>query len=451
MAFGEKLRNAMERIKSAAFIDKETIKEAIKDIQRALIAADVEVNLVGNLSKEIEKRAFEKPPAGISRREFVIKATYDLLVELLGGSHKTPKKPSRILLLGLFGQGKTTTAAKLAYWYKKRGSSVGLICADVHRPASFEQLKQLSEQAGVEFFGEKNEKNAARIVAHGLKQLKKHDLVIVDSAGRSALDKELIEEIKEVKKAFNPDQTWLVLSADIGQLAKKQANAFNEAVNVNGIILTKTDGSARGGGALAACAETRAPVYFIGTGEKLADLQEFDAQRYLSLVMGYGDLQGLLEKAKEVSEKEALSPEELLSEDFTLKMFYKQLEAAKKMGPLSKVAEMLGLKAHLPKEQLEIGQEKMDSFKVIMDSMTEQELSKPEIINRERIHRIAKGSGKSEASVRELLKQYKQTKKLFDKFKKIGKKKDLQGLNEKDIERLMKRFSPRKKKKFKFR
>lgn len=343
----------------------------------------------------------------------------------------------------------TTTAGKLALWYKKRGRKVGLICADVHRPASFEQLQQLSEQVGVDFYGNKKEKNAVKIVQTALEELKKDDLLILDSAGRSGLDEKLIQEIINVRKAFNPDQVWLVLSADIGQLAKKQAQAFHEAVGVNGIILSKVDGSAKGGGALAACAETRAPVYFIGTGEKLADLEPFNAQRYLGRVMGYGDLQGLLEKAREISEVEELKPEDFLKGEFNLRTFYKQLEAARKVGPLSKVAEMIGLKMQLPKEQLELGQEKLDSFKVIMDSMTKQELMNPEIINKSRIERIAKGSGKKPEEVRELLKHYRQLKKMFEKFQKIAGKKDLDKLDSGDIEKLMKRFS-RKKKRFKF-
>ncbi len=449
MALGEKLRGAMEKLRSSVLLDKNAVKEAVKDIQRALIASDVEVNLVFNLSKEIEKRSMKEPPKGMDRREFIIKQTYDLLAELLGGSNEPPKEPKRILLLGLFGQGKTTSAAKIAAWYKKRGRNAGLIAADVHRPASFEQLKQLSEQVQVGFYGDKGEKSAAKIASGGLRELKKKDLLILDSAGRSGLDEALAQEIKEVKQAFDPEQIWLVLSADIGQLAKKQAQAFHEAVGVNGIILSKVDGSSKGGGALAACAETRAPVYFIGTGEKMQDLEVFDAQRYLGRIMGYGDLQALLEKAKEI-ETEELSPEELLKENFNLKTFYKQLEAAKKMGPISKVAEMLGMKMQLPKEQLEVGQEKLDSFKVIMDSMTEQELNEPETINRSRIKRVARGSGKKEEEVRELLKHYKKLKKMFDKFKKIAKKKDPSNFSEQDLQKMMKRFS-KKKKKFRLR
>ncbi len=445
MALGEKLRGAMERLKSSVLLDKNAVREAVKDIQRALIASDVEVNLVFNLSKEIENRAMKEPPKGMSRREFIIKQTYDLLVELLGGSHELPVQPKRILLLGLFGQGKTTSAAKLATWYKKRGRSVGLICADVHRPASFEQLQQLSEQVGAGFYGDKKEKSAAKIALSGIEHLKKHDLLILDSAGRSALDEALIQEIRDVKNAFNPDQVWLVLSADIGQLAKKQARAFHEAVGVNGIIISKTDGSSKGGGALAACAETRAPVYFIGTGEKISDLEVFDANRYLGRIMGYGDLEALLEKAKEISEESELSPQDVLQGKFTLKVFYKQLEAARKMGPLSKVAEMLGLKTQLPKDQLELGQEKLDSFKVIMDSMTNQELNEPELVTRSRVERIARGSGKKPEEVRELLKQYRQLKKVFEKFKKIAGKKNPSEFGEQDIQKLMKRFSKKKK------
>ncbi|MEM0360130.1 MAG: signal recognition particle receptor subunit alpha [Candidatus Diapherotrites archaeon] len=451
MGLGEKLRAAMERLKNAAFLDREAITEAVKEIQRALISSDVDVNLVFNLSKEIEKKASEVPPKGMDRREFIIKTTYDLLAELLGGQHEIPKEPKRILLLGLFGQGKTTTAGKIANWYKKRGRHVSLVCADVHRPASFEQLQQVSQQAGVEFYGLKNEKNAAKIVESALREIRKQDLVIVDSAGRSALDEELTREIISVKNAFNPDQTWLVLSADIGQLAKKQASAFHEAVGVNGIILSKADSSSKGGGALAACAETRAPVYFIGTGEKLADLEVFDAKRYLGRIMGYGDLEALLEKAREAVEEKDFKPEDILEGEFNLDVFYKQLEATRKMGPISKVAELMGLKMQIPKEQLELSEEKLDSFKVIMDSMTKQEKKNPGIINRERIERIARGSGKKPEEVRELLKQYRQLEKMLGKFKKIAGRKDPEKMDEKDVQRLLQRFSAKKRKRLKFR
>jgi signal recognition particle subunit SRP54 len=447
MSFGLRLRNAIERIKNSAFLDKETVKEAIKEIQRALIASDVEVSLVLELSKKIEKEAFKEPPKGVNRKEFVLKKTYDLLVEILGGEKAViPENPKRILLVGLFGSGKTTSTIKIAKYYAKRGKKVGVIEADTFRLAAFDQLKQLAEKNGINFFGIQGEKNSSKIVEKGLKELSDCSVIIVDSAGRSALDEELISELKDLTKTLKPDNVWLVLSADIGQVAKKQAIAFSKAVNINGVVITKMDGSAKGGGALAACAATKSPVLFIGVGEKVNDLEEFDAERFLSRVMGYGDLQGLLEKMKEITEEKILSPEELLKGEFNLHTFYAQLMAARKMGPLKKVAEMLGLSMQVPKEQLELGEEKLESFKVIMDSMTKQEMRDPEILNKSRIKRIALGSGKKEEEVRELLKHFKQMKKVFKKFKKIGEMKEL---DEKKLNKLMQKFA--KKKKFKIR
>lgn len=450
MGLGEKLRNAMEGLKKATVLDKNAVREAVKDIQRALISSDVEVSLVLDLSKKIEGEALkENLPKGLTRREHILKVSYDELVKLISGKGEiAPEKPKAILLVGLYGMGKTTTTAKLAKYYIKRGLTVGLICADSYRPAAFEQLQQLSDKLKVPFYGNPKEKNASKIVEAGLKELGKTDLIIVDSAGRDALNKELVEEIKAVNRVLKPDEKWLVLGADVGQLAKKQAQAFNEAVGVNGVVITRMDGSAKGGGAIVACNETKASVYFMGVGEKLDDIEAFDAERFLSRIMGYGDLQALLEKAKEVSVEE-LSPEELLKGEFNLDTFYKQLEATKKMGPLNKVAEMLGMKMQMPKEMLEMTEGKLDGFKVIMDSMTKQEKEDPDTLNRNRILRIAKGCGKNEAEVRELIKQFKQMQKMFKKFGKIDEKKLQKGGF--DPNKLMQMFGKKKKMKKHFR
>lgn len=447
--FGEKLRNAIEGLKRATVLDKDAIKAAVKEIQRALISADVEVSLVLELSKKIESKAFEELPKGLSRREHIVKITYDSLVELLGGESKNfPENPQKILLVGLFGSGKTTTAGKLGKFYSKRGKNIGIICADTFRPAAFEQLKQLSEKAKLDFFGIETEKNAAKVVLEGLKKFHGKDLIIVDSAGRNALDNSLVEEIKEINSIFKPDQTWLVLGADLGQIAKKQAQAFHEAIGVNGVILTRTDGSAKGGGTLAACNETKAPVYFIGAGEKLEDLEKFEANRFLSKVMGYGDLKGLLEKAMEISEEQDLSPEQLMQEQFNFKTFYQQLKAAKKMGPLGKVAEMMGFSMKIPKEHLDMGQEKLDNFGHIIDSMGEKERLNPELLNKSRIQRIAKGSGTTEQDVRELIKQFKQMQKMLSSFKKIGSEKEIEKMSSgKGLEKLMQKMGMKQKKK----
>ncbi|MFH1895511.1 MAG: signal recognition particle receptor subunit alpha [archaeon] len=447
MGLGEQLRNAMEKIRNSSSLDKNTVKEVSKEIQRALISSDVQIELVLQLTKRIEETAFKDLPTGINRREFIVKNTYDILAEALGGKKPVLEKtPEKILMLGLFGAGKTTTSGKLAKYYSNRGKKVGLICADTFRPAAFEQLKQLSEKIEVPFFGLEEEKNAAKVVEEGMKKFREFDLIIVDSAGRSSLDEKLVKEIKEINSALKPDLTLLVLGADIGQIAGKQTKAFHESVGVNGVILTKMDGSAKGGGALIACSITKAPVYFIGTGEKMNDLEEFDATRYLSRIMGYGDLQGLLEKVKEATEFEEVDLEELMKKEFNLDVFYKQLKAARKMGPLNKVMEMMGLSQQIPKEQMQLGEEKLDSFKQIMDSMTKKEKLDPEVLNHSRILRIAKGSGKKEEDVRELIKQYKKMKKMFKQMKKLS---DPEALQKKGaMEKLMKKFGKQKKVKF---
>ncbi len=448
MVLGEKLRNAMESLRKATVFDKSAIKEATKELQRALISADVEIKLVLELTKDIEEGAMkEKLPKGLTRREHVLKVTYDKLVELIGGTGKqAPEKPKKILLVGLFGAGKTTTVAKLAKHYGKRGQKVGVIAADTYRPAAVEQLEQLCEKANIPFFGIKGEKNAAKVIKEAKKKMKGFDLLITDSAGRSAFDSDLVKEIKEINDCLKPDEKWLVLAADVGQLAKKQAQAFHDAVGVNGVIITRIDGSAKGGGALAACAVSKAPVYFLGIGEKIDDLQAFDPQRYLSRIMGYGDLQALLEKAKEVQEDEEISPEELMKGEFNLDTFYKQLKATKKMGSLSKVAEMLGLKMQMPQEMLDMTEGKLDGFKVMMDSMTKEEKLNPDVLNKSRILRIAKGAGKKEADVRELIKSYKQMSTVFKRFRNI----DEASLKKKgglDMGKLAGMFGKRKKKK----
>jgi signal recognition particle subunit SRP54 len=322
---------------------------------------------------------------------------------------------------------------------------VGVICADTFRPAAFEQLQTNAKIAGAEFFGIKGETNAAKVVKQGLKELteKNCDLIICDSAGRSALDEELVGEIQEIEKIFQAEEKWLVIGADIGNLAKKQAQAFHNAVGINGVIITRMDGSSKGGGALVACNETGASVYFISTGEKVNDFEAFDANRYLSRIMGYGDLEGLLEKAKE-AEMENLDPEAIMSGNFNLRMFYQQLQATKKMGPLNKVAEMLGLSVKLPKEMLEAGQDKMDNFKIIIDSMTEQERLDPEVINRGRVERIARGAGVKVEDVRELLKQFKQMKKMFKKFKNMQSEKAMKNFGEKGLGDMLRQMQGRK-------
>ncbi len=427
---GSKLKGVMDKIRGTNFIDEKTIKEVIKEMQRALIQSDVNIKTVLEISKKIEKKALkQKALTGISGKEQLVKIFYDELVKVLGGelTQSLEVQGKKILLVGIFGAGKTTTTAKLGKYYSKRGLKVGLIGADVWRPAAFEQLKQNAEKINVPYYGEPENKDPIEIINHGLDKFNDTDLTIVDSAGRHGLDEELIVEIKDIKKTLQPDEIILVLSADMGQSAGKQAQLFHDALGITGVIVTKMDGSSKGGGVLSACSKTESPVYFIGTGEKLDDIEEFDANRYLSRIMGYGDLEGLIEKVNEISAETDLSPEEMLKGDFTLKMFYDQLEAAKKMGPLNKVVQMMGLGGQVDKSELKKSEERLKRFKYIIDSMTTEETINSDILNKSRIIRISKGSGTKPEQIRELLREFKKTQKMMKMLKK-GKRGPLGGL-----------------------
>ena len=440
---GDKLRNIFDKISGKKIITEDTLTEVSKEIQRALIVSDVNIKLVLETSKKIKALKGEKIPKNIDEKEYIVKRIYDILINLFSFEKELPIKPKKILLVGLFGSGKTTTAVKLATYYKKKHFNVGLIGADTYRMAAFEQLKQFGKDFDV--FGN-TDKDASNVVKEGLKTLKK-DIIIIDSAGRSALDSELSNELKSIAQTTKPDLTFLVLSADIGQIALTQAKEFNDIINIDGIILTKIDGSAKGGGALAACAELKIPVYFIGVGEKINDLQKFDATRYLSNIMGYGDLEGLLEKVKD------LEINDLDIKDFNFKTFKKQLNITNKIGGLGKIANMLGLGKMLNNEATQKAQTQFKKFNYIIDSMTEFERLNPEIINTSRIKRIAKGSGTTIDDVRMLIKQFKTMKSTFNQFNGTNpenlNEKDLQGIMEKQMQKQAMRKM--KKKKFKFR
>jgi signal recognition particle subunit SRP54 len=424
---GDKLRNIFDKFSSKHIISEGLIDETVKEIQKALIVSDVDISLVSAISKQIKELKKIKAPDDVDKKEFLIKKIYDILAGLFGKDNEIPSKPKKILLCGLFGSGKTTTAAKLASFYKKRKMDVGLIGADVFRMAAYEQLKQFAK--GFDVFGGVSE-SADETVKQGLKQLKSKDLIIVDSAGRSGLDDELVDELKSIKKAFKPDITFLVLPADIGQIALEQANKFNEAVELNGIILTKMDGSAKGGGALAACASLEIPVYFIGTGEKLNDLDTFEPMRYLSSIMGYGDLKGLLDRVSEFD----MSPEDLDKFDFYA--FKKQLKMTKKIGSLGKIAGMMGLGKGLDANMMKGAQDHMEKFNYIIDSMTDYERKYPDSLNVSRMRRISKGSGTSVNDVRLLLKQFNTMQDTFGMFK--GKtEKDLENFDQNNIKDLL--------------
>jgi signal recognition particle subunit SRP54 len=417
---GNSLRNVLKKITGASHIDEALVKEITRDIQRALLQADINVKLVLEMTKEVERRALsEQPAAGTSAKEHIVRIIYDELIKILGQPRPLPIGKQTIMMVGLYGQGKTTTTGKLARFFHKKGLKVGVIAADVHRPAAYDQLKQVAEKVGVSFYGEPGEKDASKIARDGMNQFAGSDVVIVDTSGRHALEDDLIAELKRVADVVKPNERILVLDAAVGQQAGPQAKAFHDAVGVTSVIITKMDGTAKGGGALSAVAQTQAPIVFIGVGEHLTDLEPFDSTRFISRLLGMGDIQSLLEAAKDNISEEAAEEtvKKMMSGRFTLKEMYEQMEMLTNMGPLKKLVSMLpGMPGMGEKVNMEESQEKLRKFKFIMDSMTEEEMEDPKLIKSARINRIARGSGVEAKDVRDLLKQYNMSKKAVKGF-----------------------------------
>lgn len=431
--FGSGLKQTFRKIAGLGVVDKKAVESIVRDIQRTLIESDVDIELVAEISEKIKKRVLEeKPPAGMTLKEHFIKTLYDEIVDFLGKDKgKIALKKQKILVVGLFGSGKTTSIAKIAKWFKVRGLKPGLVACDTHRAAAQDQLEQIAKKVGVACYrAGKKPKDIAKRALKG-----KEEVLIFDSAGRDALDKELAKELKNLGKVINPDEVLLVIPADLGQAARNQSEEFNKLVGITGIVVTKLDGTAKGGGALAAARVSGARVKFIGIGEKIDDLEVYDPKRFVSRLIGYGDIQGLLEKAKQVGVSEEAA-EKIVKGEFTLNEFCEQIGEMQKMGSLSKVMEMVpgvsGLK--IPKGLLDVQEEKMKKWRFIIESMTEEEKKNPEIIKASRVKRITKGSGCSESEARELLKYYKQAKKVM-KLAKGGK-----GLKRGPLAALAKRF-----------
>jgi len=410
---GSTLYDALKKVFKASVVDENTVKELVRDIQRALLQADVNVQLVLDLTKRIEDRTLkEKVPPGISRHEHVIKVVYEELTRFLGEKTASikiePGKKYVLMLVGIQGSGKTTAAAKLARYFQKRGLKPALICVDTYRPGAFAQLQQLANRINVPLYGDSKNKDPTKIALDGLKQFHDKEIIIIDTAGRHKEEQELIKEMKILEKNIKPDEVMLVIDGTIGQQTIVQAKAFHEATPIGSILVTKLDGSARGGGALSAVATTGAPIKFIGTGEKIEDVEAFAPSRFVGRLLGMGDLETLLEKVREaevkVPEKKAKA---ILSGKFTLTDMYEQFEAMKGMGPFKKLLKMLpGASYNLPDDMLNMAEGRLEKWRVMIQSMTREERDNPKIFNSSRIKRVARGSGTSEKEVKELLKQY---------------------------------------------
>ncbi|MBI4168127.1 MAG: signal recognition particle protein [Candidatus Aenigmarchaeota archaeon] len=410
---GEALSNALRKITGKGFVDKAIVDEFIRDLQRALLQADVDVKLVFNLSNKIRDRVLnEKPTAGITAKEHMIKTVYDELVNFLGRETGSVElKKQKILLVGLFGSGKTTTSAKLARFFLRKGLKPALVGCDTFRPAAQEQVIQLGSQIGVPSYASGSD--AAKTASEAIKKFSDRDVIIFDSAGRNALDADLANELKNLKDTIMPDEVFLVIPAEIGQVAGKQSEEFAKLVGITGVIVTKMDGTAKGGAALSSCSIVKAPIKFIGIGEKVDDFEQYDPKRFVSRLIGYGDLQSLIEKAEEIKSPELTkSAENMMSGKYSLQDFYEQIESIKKMGPLKQVMQMIpGLK--MPEGILEVQEKQMAKWKIAMDSMTDKEKQDPSVIDASRITRIALGSGLKDEDIKELIKHYDRTKKMM--------------------------------------
>jgi signal recognition particle subunit SRP54 len=421
---GSSLNNALKKVFRAPVMDEKTVKELVRDIQRALLQADVNVKMVLEVSKRIEERALkEKVPPGVSRREHIVKVVYEELTRFLGEKAASlkiePGKRKVLMLVGIQGSGKTTACGKLAKYFQKRGLKTALVCTDTYRPGAYDQLNQLAGRANIPIYGEPKEKKAEKIALRGLKQFKDYDLVIIDTAGRHKEEKDLIDEMKRLEKAIKPDEAILVIDGTIGQQAAIQAKALHEATPIGSILVSKLDGSARGGGALSAVAAIGAPIKFISSGEKLGDIEPFIPSRFVGRLLGMGDLQSLVDKVRDaevkVPEKKVRA---FMSGKFTLTDMYEQFESMKKVGPLKHLLKMIpGMSYNIPDEQMNMAEDALKRWRVIIQSMTPKEREKPKILSSSRIRRVARGSGTTEKEVKELLTQYNNMKKMMKTFR----------------------------------
>jgi signal recognition particle subunit SRP54 len=425
------LRAAIKKIVNSSGVDEALIKELSKDVQRALLQADVNVKLVLEITKNLEHRSLnETPPPGLSRKDHIVKILYDELANLLGKENQFSFQPGRlnkVLMLGIQGSGKTTITGKLAKFLTKQGYKVGVIGADTYRPGALVQLKTNCEKANVEVYGEENNKDAPGIVKAGLKHYENSnlDIILIDTAGRHKEEKELLDEMKEISKAATPDLALLVIDGTIGQQCYNQAESFHKTVPVGGIIITKLDSSAKGGGALAASAATGAKIMYVGTGERIDDLELFSPTRFVGRLLGMGDIQALLDLAKRLeSEADDVRLKRISSGKMNMDDFYYQLEEVTKVGSLKGFLDnMPGLSGMVKDDQLDQMEERIQRWRFIIQSMTKKEKADPDLLNASRIKRIARGSGWPEHEVKELLKNYKNSKGMM----KAAKGRQMQG------------------------
>ena len=437
MAFeslSEKLSGVFKKLRGKGVLTEADINEAMREVKLALLEADVNYKVVKEFVADVKEKALgEEVLKSLTPGQQVVKIVNDELVALMGGgSSKLTYSPSgftTILMVGLQGTGKTTTCAKLAAYLKKQGKHPMLAACDVQRPAAIDQLEVVGGQVDVPVFCDRESKDPADIALRARKEAERKglDMLIVDTAGRLHVDEALMEELKEVKKAVKPHEILLVVDAMTGQDAVTAAEAFHEAMGIDGIVMTKLDGDTRGGAALSVKSVTGRPIKFIGMGEKLDALEPFYPDRMASRILGMGDVMSLIEKAQEaVDEEKAAELEKRLAKNqFTLEDFLDQIGQIKGMGGLGKVLNMLpGVQGRVSEDDMDAGEKEFRTMEAIIQSMTPEERKKPDLLNASRRKRIAAGSGVTVAKVNQLIKKYEDTRKLMKQLNngKLGKR-----------------------------
>jgi signal recognition particle subunit SRP54 len=418
----DRLNGAFTRLQSKGRLDEADIDEAMKEVRRALLEADVNFKVVRQFVDKVKEKAIgQEVLKSLTPAQAVVGIVHDQLIELLGEAaklemSKTP--PTVIMMVGLQGSGKTTTAAKLALQLRRAGQSVLLVAADVYRPAAVHQLQTLGKQLNVPVYAEPPGANPVNIAINGVNQgrLNNNNTVIIDTAGRLHIDEAMMQEVATIKSRLNPTESLLVVDAMTGQDAVRAAQEFNEQVGITGLILTKMDGDTRGGAALSVREVTGVPIKFMGTGEKTDALEPFYPDRLASRILGMGDVLTLIERAQQeydVDQAKAME-KKLRTATFNLEDFLNQLQQVKKLGPLEQVMQMIpGVGQAMRQQQMNIEEDDLKHIEAIIHSMTRQERHNPDIIDSSRRRRIARGSGTTTQEVNALLTQFKQMQKMM--------------------------------------
>ena len=421
MAFeglSEKLKGIVNKLKGKSRITEADVKEITREVKLALLEADVNYKIVNDFTNKTGEKALGQDVLkSLTPGQQIIKIVHEELVELLGGKETeglnlSPNPPTIIMLVGLQGSGKTTMAGKLANLLRKQGKRPMMVACDIYRPAAIDQLEVIGKQLSIPVFSNREEKDVTEIVKAALKEAnsKLNDVVIIDTAGRLHIDETLMKELQNLKEFAKPNEILLVVDSMTGQDAVTVSERFNEQLGINGVILTKLDGDTRGGAALSVKTVTGKPIKFVGTGEKMNDIEVFHPDRMAQRILGMGDVLTLIEKAEEAFDfEEAVKLEKKIhKQDFTLQDYLDQLKQIKKMGSLKSILGMIGIDEKAI-EQAKIDDKQFVLAESIIQSMTVKERNNPDIINGQRRRRIADGSGTTVQEVNKFLKQYNDT------------------------------------------